>query len=84
MHNVIRPQLAELSDTLEKVRRHDVDEVQADIATKEQEVEELNHQQRLYQELTTDTQKDVNRQMVEGAELHAVCDEAVCVCTVQG
>ncbi|CAI5743435.1 unnamed protein product [Hyaloperonospora brassicae] len=77
MHNVIRPQLAELSDTLEKVRRHDVDEVQADIATKEQEIKELNNQQRLYQELTTDTQKDVNRQLVEGAELHALRKEAL-------
>ena len=72
MHNVIRPQLADLSDTLENARRGDVDVVQAEITKKEQEIQELNHKQNLYQDMTTNTQRDVNRQLVEVAELHAV------------
>uniref|UniRef100_M4BR77 PH domain-containing protein n=1 Tax=Hyaloperonospora arabidopsidis (strain Emoy2) TaxID=559515 RepID=M4BR77_HYAAE len=72
MHNVIRPQLADLSDTLENARRGDVDVVQAEITKKEQEIQELNHKQNLYQDMTTNTQRDVNRQLVEVAELHAL------------
>ncbi|KAJ8556669.1 hypothetical protein ON010_g9296 [Phytophthora cinnamomi] len=77
MHNVIRPQLAEFSEKLDKVRQHDVDVVEEAIGKKEEEVELFNAKQKIYQKETMDVQEDVNRQLVEGAKVHALRKEAL-------
>lgn len=72
MHNVIRPQLAEFSEKLDKIRQHDENVVEEEIQKKEEEVEIFNAKQKMYQRETMDVQEDVNRQLVEGAKVHAV------------
>ncbi|POM66016.1 Guanylate-binding protein [Phytophthora palmivora] len=77
MHNIIRPQLAEFSEKLDKIRQRDVDVVDAEIEKKEEEVEDFNRKQKLYQKQTIDVQEDVNRQLVESAKLHSLRKEAL-------
>jgi hypothetical protein len=72
LHSVIRPQLAEFSEKLDKIRQHEVDVVEEEIEKKENECEEFNSKQKMYQKETMLAQEDVNRQLVEGAKLHAV------------
>ncbi|EGZ23816.1 hypothetical protein PHYSODRAFT_478442 [Phytophthora sojae] len=77
MHNVIRPQLAEFSEKLDKIRQHDENVVEEEIQKKEEEVEIFNAKQKMYQRETMDVQEDVNRQLVEGAKVHALRKEAL-------
>ncbi|KAE9030979.1 hypothetical protein PR003_g9965 [Phytophthora rubi] len=77
MQNVIRPQLAEFSEKLDKIRQHDVDVVEEEIQKKEEEVEEFNAKQKMYQKQTMVVQEDVNRKLVEGAKVHALQKEAL-------
>lgn len=72
MHNVIRPQLAEFSEKLQKVRKHDVDVVEHAIDQKEDEGKKFLAKQKMYQKHSIDAQNDADRQLVEGAKLHAV------------
>ena len=51
MHNVIRPQLAEFSEKLQKVRKHDVDVVEHAIDQKEDEGKKFLAKQKMYQKL---------------------------------
>ncbi|KAG1708180.1 hypothetical protein DVH05_024863 [Phytophthora capsici] len=77
MHNTIRPQMAELSEKLDKIRQHDADVVEEMIEKKEEEVEEFNSKHRMYQKKATNAQEDVNRQLVEVAKLQALRKEAL-------
>ncbi|KAG7385312.1 hypothetical protein PHYPSEUDO_001614 [Phytophthora pseudosyringae] len=77
MQDAIRPQLAEFSDKLNKIRQHDADVVEEKIEKKEEQVEEFNAKQKMYQKQTMDTQEDVNRQLVEAAKLQALRKEAL-------
>ncbi|KAL4175828.1 hypothetical protein KRP22_000787 [Phytophthora ramorum] len=77
MHDVIRPQLADFSEKLDKIRQHDVDIVEEEIEKKEEECEQFNAKQKMYQKETMDTQEDVNRQLVEVAKLQALRKEAL-------
>ncbi|KAG3117475.1 hypothetical protein PI124_g4246 [Phytophthora idaei] len=77
MHDTIRPQLAEFSAKLDKIRQHDTNVVDEMIEKKEEEVEEFNAKHKMYQKQTVDAQEDVNRQLVEVAKLQALRKEAL-------
>ncbi|KAG3019594.1 hypothetical protein PC121_g4736 [Phytophthora cactorum] len=77
MHDTIRPQLAEFSVKLDKIRQHDTNVVDEMIEKKEEEVEEFNAKHKMYQKQTVDAQEDVNRQLVEVAKLQALRKEAL-------
>ncbi|KAF4323444.1 hypothetical protein BBO99_00000023 [Phytophthora kernoviae] len=72
MHEVIRPQLAEFSEKLERIRQHDVDVVEEAIQKKEEKCEEFNAKHNMYQKETMTAQEEVKRQLVEVAKLHTV------------
>ncbi|CAH0520096.1 unnamed protein product [Peronospora belbahrii] len=77
MHSVIRPQLAEFSERLEKIRKDDVNMLEEGINEKEEEVEKFSAKQKIYQKKSMDAQDDINRQLVGGAKLHALRKEAL-------
>ncbi|OWZ22091.1 NADdependent malic enzyme [Phytophthora megakarya] len=77
MHNTIRPQLADFSEKLDKIRQHDVDVVDEQIEKKEEEVEEFTRKQKVYQKQAGDVQEEVNRQLIEGAKLQSLRKEAL-------
>ncbi|KAG7394503.1 hypothetical protein PHYBOEH_005082 [Phytophthora boehmeriae] len=77
MHEMIRPQLVEYSEKLEKIRQHDVDVVEESIQKKEEECEEFNAKHKMYQKQTTTAQEEVKRQLVEVAKLHALRKDAL-------
>lgn len=77
MQDVVRPQIAEFSEKLEKIRRHDVDVIDEAIEKKEQECEEFNAKHKMYQKETMSVQEDVNRQLVEVQKLHALRKDAL-------
>ncbi|KAI9997242.1 hypothetical protein PInf_000682 [Phytophthora infestans] len=77
MHDTIRPQLAEFSEKLDKIRQHDTDVVEEMIEKKEEQVEEFNAKHKMYQKQTVDAQEDVNRQLVEVAKLQSLRKEAL-------
>ncbi|ETN22757.1 hypothetical protein, variant 2 [Phytophthora nicotianae INRA-310] len=77
MQNTIRPQLAEFSAKLDKIRQHDTDVVEEMIEKKEEEVEEFNAKQKMYQKQTVEAQENVNKQLVEVAKLQSLRKEAL-------
>lgn len=77
MQVIVRPQIAEFSEKLEKTRQHDVDVIEEAIEKKEQECEEFNAKHKMYQKETMSVQEDVNRQLVEIQKLHALRKDAL-------
>ncbi|RLN36607.1 hypothetical protein BBJ28_00003974 [Nothophytophthora sp. Chile5] len=70
-HNVIRPQLAEFSEKLEKIRQHDVDVIDESIEKSEDACEAFNAKQKHYQRETMDAQTDVQlpeQKVIEAAQ----------------
>lgn len=77
MHDTIRPQLAEYSIKLDKLRQHDTELIERIIIEKEKEIENFKTKQKSYQIETRDAQDNVDRQLVHVAKLQALRKDAL-------
>ncbi|KAF1330133.1 Interferon-induced guanylate-binding protein 1-like, partial [Globisporangium splendens] len=89
LQHTIRPELAELTEKLEKIRHHDIEQIEESIQESEKACEESAQNQRMFQtvrilpadliyfEEAMNAQTDVNKRLVEVAKLQALRKESL-------